>query len=155
MKTTPTRQIAVVVLSALLLFSCGESKSEREARERAEREVQELAERELGLRASKLRGFNLSRCPPDYRDAFLVHIQAYERADELDKALKTLNSDENAGRVLIGSAISHLFDLRTTPFQDALEAEQELKKQLEIAKAEIKQTKNIVDRIAVAYGMKP
>ena len=102
--------------------------------------------------ATKMRMINYNNCPRDFAVAYVKHIQAWEYAAKIQKALETLRSDDNVKGTLFLSLLSSITESEFTPLQDALEAENELKKYQDLASTEIKTTWNDIELLTISYG---
>jgi uncharacterized membrane-anchored protein YjiN (DUF445 family) len=104
------------------------------------------------IQAQEMRKIDISQCPADFSTAYVDHIHAWEFSAKVQRALNELNSNENEGKVIADQIWAELFGTGETPIADAVELDDKLKEQAEIASGEIKSTFNKVEHIAVSYG---
>ena len=103
-------------------------------------------------RVAKMRMFDLSKCPNDFSAAFVDHIHAWERAAEIQRALKRFESDDNIQTVLATAFWQKLFGSDEDAFRDAKVVDAKLKSALGDANENISNTYDKVEHIAATYG---
>lgn len=102
--------------------------------------------------ASQMMAIDTTSCPPDFREAFLAHTQAWENAGRISASLEQLNSDENTGRTLGAQFFASLFETGDTPYRDHADADRRLRQARTAASEEIRATYDAVERVSVRYG---
>jgi len=103
------------------------------------------------LTSAKMRMIDLSACPPDFRQAYLSHIHAWENAAKIEEAIAEYGT--RASGAMIGGALSSFFDSKETPFSDYIEEGESLNRLGQRASASIKSTFQKVESIAGYYGI--
>lgn len=102
--------------------------------------------------ASRMQTFDTMNCPSEFREAFLVHTQAWSNAARIDRSLAVLNSDENIGNTLGQQLVDSLFKTGNTPYRDHADADRRLRAARSAAFDDIRTTYQDVQRVAVRYG---
>lgn len=99
-----------------------------------------------------MRSIDLSDCPADFRVAYMAHIHAWDEAAAVMAANDKLNSNEDSDAIAGGLAA--IFGSDATPWQDHLNAKENIGRLAAQADADIKSTFNQVELLAAAYGAK-
>ena len=97
-----------------------------------------------------MRSIDLSDCPSDFRVAYMAHIHAWDEAAAVMAANDKLDSNEDSDAIAGGLAT--IFGSSATPWQDHLDAKENIRRLAAQADADIKSTFNQVELVAAAYG---
>jgi hypothetical protein len=100
--------------------------------------------------AANMRKIDLSDCPPEFRVAYMKHIEAWEEAAKVRQAKTEL--DNQADAAAAAGVLATLFDSNATPWNDHLRAEQEVQRLDVLASADIHSTWETLEQIASKYG---
>lgn len=106
-------------------------------------------------RAQTMLAIDTRDCPPEFQVAFVQHAQAWARSGRIRAARTELNSGAGIGGSLVKSFLAEQFDLNTAPMIDHLRADTELRKADEEAGQAIRDTYEVVKRLASARGIDP
>jgi len=102
--------------------------------------------------AQAMRAIDLTACPTDFAAAYTTHIQAWERAGNIQKSLGELKSDANVTRTVAESILGDITGSKQKPIGQAVALNKRLTVQHAEANTQITETFNEVERIAVTYG---
>ncbi|HLK57111.1 MAG TPA: hypothetical protein VKU00_11130 [Chthonomonadaceae bacterium] len=120
-------------------------------------EIQRQLDSELSGIISKLRGIDISDCPKDFRDAFLINIQSWEKVQESTQELMDFLKKTTNPTVVAGVALRGVWDYITgNPSHglDELSAEgREVGDRFKGARREVGDTYRAVEKIAWNYGV--
>ena len=93
---------------------------------------------------------DLSDCPPDFREAYSEHIQAWEEVAEVHAAKEKLDGDEDAAA--IGGILTSIAGSDATPWADHVRAEERVAELGRQASADVSSTWRNVENVAYKYG---
>jgi hypothetical protein len=99
---------------------------------------------------SNMRTIDLSDCPPEFRVAYMEHIEAWEELVKVSQAKNELDSEADAAAA--AGFLSTLFSMNTTPWRDHVRAEAEVQRLGVAATADVHSTWETVEQIASKYG---
>ena len=102
--------------------------------------------------ANAMRSVDLQECPPDFRVAYMKHIHAWDEKAAVHNAKVQVDAQEEDAAA--AGALATLFDSSETPWNDHLQAEQELQKYENVASADVRSTFEEVEEVASKYGAK-
>ena len=94
---------------------------------------------------------DLSDCPPDFREAYSEHIQAWEEAAEAHAAKEKLDSEEDAAA--LGGILTSISGSDATPWADHVQAEKRVVELGRKASADVSSTWQNVEDMAFKYGV--
>lgn len=104
-------------------------------------------------RAEVMRGIDVSKCPPEYRAAYIDHIYAWQYAAKVQAAWNQLESDRNVAGTIIAALIDQAVDgSGKADIQNLADQEEQLKRLRAVASQQISDTFQKVERIAALYG---
>lgn len=162
-----------VVVCMFLLTGCGPSAQEIvEAQQRTEQarvDAQRTHDRaeivrvltlddrtrsitDLARRVVIMQNIDTSACPPEFRTAYLDHIDAWSYLVKVRQARMELASDGSIEDALLLSLLASSNDTNATSVEDLVHSDDSLKKVEEIASERIDETFRTVQKIAIHYG---
>lgn len=103
-------------------------------------------------RLTAMRAIDTSQTPDDFRQAYLNHINAWDRYGRARDAMAELTSDEQLTSVVLQEAFNVVFDLGGSPVGNYTDAINRLKVLQDKASEDINSTFQAVESIAVGYG---
>jgi hypothetical protein len=122
-----------------------------------ERVLREDAETTKGANSvaqvvSRMAAINTSRCPNDFRAAFLAHIHAWKMLAEVEKEAIVLKANNESGATFVESLIRGFLGDPFGKANEIIAAGNQVQWKYQAACQEIRLTYNRVEEIAVAHG---
>lgn len=99
-----------------------------------------------------MRKIDTSECPANFRSAYLGHLQAWEAGVELQQRVDAFNAErEGAGDMIEGFIRGALGD-PAGKYNEVREAGDQLNREMQAARNELRSTYGRVEQVAVSYG---
>lgn len=139
---------------AILSSGCGSIQDAmyKDAIEKALHEDALTGKQPTAEHVAAMRNVDMSNCPPDFREAYMKHIHAWEQEAAVYEAKMKLDNDEDGAAV--AGVLATLFDSDATPWSDHVQAEQKIKSLAASASEQVSSTWRDIETIASRYGAK-